>query len=165
MTKKQPSRKAKTTGEKRSVGRPRKLQADRALREKILQHIAQGKSIEKACKLEGISDDTFWAEVNRSEEFLGLYKVAKSSAALRFAEEAIEIADESEADTFYDEDGKLVVNYEHIQRAKLRIDVRKWAASRLAPSLYGDKQQMEVSGKDGAPVLGLVLNKKEDASS
>lgn len=164
MSKKQSSRKAKTTDEKRPIGRPRKF-LNEDLKTKVLNHIANGFSIKKACKAEGVDSAPFWTEVRRDEEFLTQYREAKEAAAILYAEEALEIADESEADSFYDDDGKLVVNYEHIQRAKLRIEQRRWMASRLALRLYGDKQQMEVSGKDGAPILGLVLNKKEDASS
>jgi hypothetical protein len=34
----------------------------------------------------------------------------------------------------------------------LRIDARKWYASKLAPKKYGEKTQTELSGPDGAPL-------------
>jgi hypothetical protein len=39
-----------------------------------------------------------------------------------------------------------------VARARLRIDARKWLASKLAPKKYGDKLAAEVSGPDGGPV-------------
>jgi membrane protein implicated in regulation of membrane protease activity len=40
-----------------------------------------------------------------------------------------------------------VVNGEHIQRSRVRIDARKWKASKLAPKKYGEKIQH--AGHDG----------------
>ena len=37
-----------------------------------------------------------------------------------------------------------VVNSEHIQRSRLRVDTRKWVASKLLPKRYGDKQEVDV---------------------
>jgi hypothetical protein len=34
-------------------------------------------------------------------------------------------------------------------RDRLRVDSRKWVASKLLPKKYGDKLQQEVSGPDG----------------
>lgn len=37
-------------------------------------------------------------------------------------------------------------------RSRLRIDARKWLASKLAPKKSGDKLAAEVSGPDGGPI-------------
>lgn len=39
-----------------------------------------------------------------------------------------------------------------IQAVKLEIDGIKWQLSKLQPARYGDKQQIEVTGKGGEPV-------------
>ena len=39
-----------------------------------------------------------------------------------------------------------------VNHAKLRIDTRKWAASKLKPKKYGDRVMNELTGKDGGPV-------------
>ena len=39
-----------------------------------------------------------------------------------------------------------VVDQEHIGRSRLRIDTRKWAASKLAPKKYGDKLDLNHAG-------------------
>jgi hypothetical protein len=40
-----------------------------------------------------------------------------------------------------------VVNTEHIQRSRLRVDARKWIASKLKPKKYGDKMDVTSDGK------------------
>ena len=60
-----------------------------------------------------------------------------------FADEIIEIADDASNDWMERErkDGstEAVLNYEHVQRSRLRIDARKWLMARMAPKKYGDK--------------------------
>jgi hypothetical protein len=46
-----------------------------------------------------------------------------------------------------------IVNLEHIQRARLRIDVRKWYVSKLAPRKYVDRLVGEHTGPSGGPLL------------
>jgi len=35
---------------------------------------------------------------------------------------------------------------------RLRVDSRKWLASKLAPKKYGEKVSAELSGPDGGPI-------------
>jgi len=44
----------------------------------------------------------------------------------------------------------LTVDHEHIQRARLRVDTRKWILSKMLPKVYGDKFQ--VGGDGGEPL-------------
>ena len=37
-------------------------------------------------------------------------------------------------------------DHEHIQRARLRVDTRKWMLSKMLPKLYGDKLDVAHSG-------------------
>lgn len=84
--------------------------------------------------------------------FIDQYARAREVQADALAEEILEISDESTYDSFVDADGKTVVNMEHIQRDRLRVDSRKWLAGKLRPKKYGDKIQAEVTGKDGGAV-------------
>jgi hypothetical protein len=43
-------------------------------------------------------------------------------------------------------DGERIVDHENIQRSRLRVDARKWAAARLAPKKYADRISHEVKG-------------------
>ena len=48
-------------------------------------------------------------------------------------------------------DGSIedVLDAEHVQRSRLRIDTRKWMAGKLAPKKYGEKIEYELSGQIG----------------
>ena len=56
------------------------------------------------------------------------------------------IADDASGDYVTTSDGKRIVDHENIQRSRLRVDARKWAAARLAPKKYGDHISHEVKG-------------------
>ena len=66
------------------------------------------------------------------------------------ADEILEIADDSNRDLIERADGVLTVDHEHIQRARLRVDTRKWILSKMLPKVYGDKFQ--VGGDGGEPL-------------
>ncbi len=65
-------------------------------------------------------------------------------------DEALEIADATSGDWSTDKDGKKTLDHEHVQRSRLRVDTRKWAAGKLAPKRYGDKLQH--TGEGGGPI-------------
>lgn len=65
-------------------------------------------------------------------------------------EETIAIADENEGDdlVIVRKDGTEVkkVNRDVIERARLRVDTRKWALARMNPKKYGDRAAIDVAG-------------------
>lgn len=65
--------------------------------------------------------------------FLHQYARARDQQADFLAEEILEIAEHTEEDHTAFTGGNVV------QRDKLRIDARKWIASKLKPKKYGDK--------------------------
>lgn len=70
------------------------------------------------------------------------YAQAKLFQAELLAEECLDIADDASNDwmqTFNEEEQPLGwrVNGEHIHRSRVRIDTRKWWASKLLPKKYG----------------------------
>jgi hypothetical protein len=65
--------------------------------------------------------------------------------------EIIEIADDASGDYVTTSDGKRIVDHENIQRSRLRVDARKWAAARLAPRKYGDRVEHDVKGVSFQP--------------
>ena len=54
--------------------------------------------------------------------------------------------DDASGDYVTTSDGKRIVDHENIQRSRLRVDARKWAAARLAPKKYGDHISHDVKG-------------------
>lgn len=115
------------TGKK--VGRPSKF--TQTVADEICERIAQGESLRKIC------DDKHMPAAKTVDrwladggEFCQQYARARERQADHFAEELIEIAD-TESDA---------------SKARNRIDARKWAASKLAPKKYGDRQQIDLGG-------------------
>lgn len=68
----------------------------------------------------------------------------------------MQIADESGADVSIDAEGRMHISGEAINRARLRVDTRKWLLSKLRPTEYGEKQAIEHTGKDGGPIATTV---------
>jgi len=85
------------------------------------------------------------------EEIGNLYARAKEDQADFIAEEMIDIADDGRNDYMesVSDDGKSAfkMNGENVQRSRLRLDTRKWLASKLRPKKYGDKLDLTSDGK------------------
>jgi hypothetical protein len=108
--------------------------------------------LEHICKAnpEFPSPDAIQDRKRKDESFCGKYAHAKADQVMILAEQIIDIADDSHSDTLEDEDGNVMVNREVIERTKIRIDARKWLASKLAPKIYGDKTA--ITGDGGGPL-------------
>ncbi len=65
--------------------------------------------------------------------------------AHHLAEEMLGIADDDSGDLVDDGEGGKRVDYENIQRTKLRVETRKWLASKFYPRYYGEKSQVDVN--------------------
>jgi len=88
--------------------------------------------------------------------FLAQYELSKQEQADYLIEEMIDIADDGSNDfmTITGKGGQdyEVENKEVTSRSRLRVDTRKWIASKLKPKKYGDKVTQEITGADGGPV-------------
>ena len=83
------------------------------------------------------------------------YARARGVRADTLADELVSIADEEVAEDILDPAGNVVgtrLDSTAVARNRLRVDTRKWVASKLKPKVYGDKVQAEVSGPDGQPL-------------
>ena len=69
------------------------------------------------------------------------YIQAKQFQAELLAEGTLSIA--KVKPTYHDGDGNERVDAGHVAWQKLNINTRQWHASKLAPKIYGDKQQTE----------------------
>lgn len=91
-----------------------------------------------------LPDTTTLYDWMRADESLSLaYAQAKRSQARILVEEIIEIADDSSGDVqtrINSRTGKMftVADAEFVARSRLRVDVRKWHASKMLPKEYGD---------------------------
>lgn len=87
----------------------------------------------------------------KDEEFAAQYTRARELQAELYLDEIIAISDYSALDTEIDpETGSERTNHEVVARAKLRVDTRKWAMSKMAPKKYGDR--ITHGGDPDAPI-------------
>jgi hypothetical protein len=97
----------------------------------------------------------------RYSEFSTQYAQAKLKQADLLAEEMLDIADDGTNDWMesFGEDGDVVykLNGEHVQRSRLRIDTRKFLASKLLPKQYG--QHAEEEKGDNKSVIEMLIDK------
>lgn len=98
----------------------------------------------------------------RYPEFSAQYAQAKLKQADLLAEEMLDIADDGTNDWMesFGQDGESIgykLNGEHVQRSRLRIDTRKFLASKLLPKQYG--QQAEEEKGDNKSVIEMLIDK------
>ena len=131
----------------------------------ICSRIADGESLRSVCSAAGMPDRrTIYRWLRSHVEFVSRYSFATDARAELIAEEVLEIADDASGDyKLVERNGELVwvIDPEVIQRARLRIDTRKWTLAKLAPKKYGYGIGQERSGPNGAPVefrrIALVI--------
>ena len=127
------------------------------LLEQIFERVAKGESLNRICSEPGMpARKTFYEWVAEDETVLRRYEFAMIMRADTYAEETIEIADDNRFDTRIDDNGREVTDDEAINRARLRVDARKWYAGKLAPKKYGDKVLNTVEGDPDKPILQKI---------
>lgn len=126
---------------KNKGGRPTKYNKD--IVAKICKEIIRGKSIISITKSKDMPTiSTIYLWLGAHEAFSELYTKAKEDQADTLVEEILDIADNSTNDWMKINDPDNMgyrVNGEAINRARLRVDTRKWIASKLKAKKYGDK--------------------------
>lgn len=119
--------------------------------------IADGHSLRKICRDEGmpaLSTIFYW--LGTIPEFSVQYARAKDSQADAMEEDMLDIADTPPAMTA---DGKI--DSGDVADKRLRIDTRKWIASKLKPKKYGDKIEQEIKGEVGLTVQIVRMGEGE----
>lgn len=124
---------------------------------KICERLVEGESLRAICRDEampGAATVFRWLEAH--SEFQEQYARAREMQADVFADELTEISDDGRNDWMKrnhgEDDPGWVANGEHIQRSRLRIDTRKWIASKILAKKYGDKLETTLQGPNGGPV-------------
>lgn len=99
----------------------------------ICEQIANGKSLREICEPEHMpAPSTVVGWMLEDKALAEQYAHARERQADFYADEIIEIADKAKN--------------EDAQVARLRVDARKWKASKLAPKRYGDKLDLNHGG-------------------
>lgn len=78
-------------------------------------------------------------------EFNTKYRLAQAHQAELRIEEAHRISEDTSRDMYMNKDGVEVPNAVAVARDRLRIDTRKYMASKLAAAIYGEKIQNEIT--------------------
>jgi hypothetical protein len=132
---------------KRKTGRPSSFTQKTA--DLICALLSEGQSLRRICESASMpSKQTVlkWLASPERAEFLAQYARAREEQADFYAEEIIEISDETSHDTKLDGDGNERQDTEWISRSKLRVNTRQWLMARMAPKKYGDKITTELKG-------------------
>jgi hypothetical protein len=138
---------------KRSRGRPSAFNA--AIADEICNRLANGETLRQICSdpsMPAKATVMRWLAQQQRGEFRDQYARARELLGDSLAEEVIAIADDGAGDVIKGGDGGETVDWENVQRSRLRVDARKWFASKVAPKKYGERVAQELSGPGGAPI-------------
>ena len=84
---------------------------------------------------------TIFRWVRDIPDFRDLYVQAREAQAELLLDQALEIVDDSSQDLIYTDDGRIIFNRAALQRCKMRVEHRKWIASKLLPRKYGSQPE------------------------
>lgn len=148
-------------------GRPSKYTQE--LADRICAELAEGKSMRTVCKADDVPDmTTVFRWLRENESFRQQYTKAKEESADALIEEMLDIADDGSNDLMTITRGNKeyeIENKEVTNRSRLRVDTRKWIASKLKPKKYGDKLDMTTNGKDlPTPIYGSISVQRHDSN-
>lgn len=112
----------------------------------IMRRISAGESLVSICRDERMPcRDTVYDWLDSDAAFSDRYARARERQAHAIAEQAVEDA-QAASDP---------------QLGRLAFDARKWFAAKVAPKVYGDKQQVEHAGANGGPIVTRVIIEDE----
>jgi hypothetical protein len=137
------------------------------LADQICDQLAGGMTLRELCRAKAMPDERTvrrWA-LDDKEGFAEKYSRAREIGYQSMADEMLEIADDGSNDWMLrKESGKElhVLNGEHIQRSRPRLDTRKWLLSKALPKIYGDRLPVE-SNTEPQMVLHLLERPIEGA--
>lgn len=138
------------------MGRPSKYTPK--LGEGICAEIVDGIPIRAICKKYKIDVRTLFRWLERDEMFRQQYARAREIQAEVIADEIVAISDDGSNDTYTDGDGQVRTNFDVVQRSRLRVDARKWVASKLLPKKYGEKVAL-TGGDEGDKPISVTIRR------
>ncbi|MCD7896657.1 MAG: hypothetical protein LUG50_08300 [Planctomycetaceae bacterium] len=135
--------------EKRRRGRPSKYSD--AVVDRICTRLVEGESLRRICSDPDMpSLTTIWNWYRREdikEDFLKQFLRARAFQSLVMDGDMQDIADDSSRDITEGEDGEEVVDREHIQRSKLRVDTLWRRMKCMNPEMFAEKLDVNHGGK------------------
>lgn len=120
----------------------------------VCERMVEGESVRSICRDESMpSISTFMKCLRDNPSYADSYAKAIQMRADAMFEEILDIADDGSNDFMLrnaEDPTSVVLNGEHVQRSRLRVDSRKWALARMNSKKYGDKHY--VGGMEDAPI-------------
>jgi hypothetical protein len=133
---------------KPKIGRPTDYSDELAAH--ICTRIANGEALRQICMEEGMPvHSTVYLWLTKNPTFSDMYTRAREDQADTLADEIQAIADQMPMETT-DKDGNTRFDPSYINWMRLRVDARKWTASKLKPRKYGDR--VELAGDKENPL-------------
>jgi hypothetical protein len=118
----------------------------------ICERLSKGEPLAQICRDAGMPAARTvreWQE--KDDEFSAAIARAREDGFDAIAIEALEIADDGSRDYKTGPRG-IVVDQDHVQRSKLRVETRLKLLAKWDPKRYGERLQTELSGPDGGPI-------------
>ena len=115
----------------------------------ICARIAGGESLRTICRDRDLPTPQGvrkWLNADEGGEIVAQYARAREEQADHYADEIITIADDESLDP---------------NSRRIKIDARKWVASKLKPKKYGDK--LALGGADDLPAIRQDVREQADA--
>jgi len=129
------------------AGRPSDYSLDLAAT--ICARLSAGEPLVKICRDEDMPvSSTVYLWLIKHSDFSEMYVRARDEQADTLADQIIDIAD----------DRPEVMDSVVVAHQRLRVDARKWVASKLKPKKYGDFSRAEHTGADGVPLIPSGFN-------
>jgi hypothetical protein len=127
----------------------------------IVEGISQGVTLAELCRRHDIGRRTVYDWMEEDADFAARIARARVLGFDAIAEQALEIAEDGTNDWIERrrDDGSIdeLVNSEHIQRSRLRVDTRLKLLAKWDPKRYGDRVQH--TGEGGGPIQAAVTVK------
>lgn len=121
---------------------------DRIIKEVLFEIGFNAKSLRSACKVVDVPLVTVNDWMSETPEIAEHYTRARDNRSELLFEDCLNIADDNGNDIRFTEEGQELTDHDVIQRAKVRIDTRKWMLGKMQPKKYGDKSTTIIEGGD-----------------
>jgi predicted secreted protein len=121
---------------------------------RIVEGLCDGVPLRELCRQDGMPNwRTVYEWISADEEFAARIAHARDLGFDAIAEEILDIADDGTNDWVERKrkEGRIdiVLDNEHVQRSKLRIETRLKLLAKWSPKKYGDKQIVDIGNKEG----------------
>lgn len=133
---------------------------DPAIVDQIIERLSNGEPLREICRSEGMPAwRTVYDWLRANEEFSTRFAQARELGEDAIAQECLDIADNARNDWMERQGSKSegwVLNGEHVQRSKLRIETRLKLLAKWNPKKYGEKVDLNHGGQKDNPITSLL---------